>query len=401
MGDVIERVVVAPRVDSARGWWVVAAAFLSMFTAFGVVYSFGAFFDSMAEEFGTGKSATALMFAVTTAWYFALGPVSGKAADKFGPRPVLVFGALALGIGLIATSRVESIWVGYVTYGAGVGTAVACAYVPMVAVVGGWFVQYRTTALGVSVAGIGAGTLVVAPLSEALIESHGWRTAYASMGVVGTALLLIASVGAQRPPMTGEAVQVVLREVARQRSFLVLYASIVLASLALFVPFVFVKSYATDRGIDGGLAATLVGVIGAASIVGRLGLGALGTRVGPVRLMQMSVGLMTLSYPFWLVAGSSFVVLVVFAVVLGVGYGGFIALSPAAAAALFGTNGLGAILGALYTAAAVGGLLGPPLAGEIIDRVSYGAAIAVAMMLTAASTASLFILPRSHRARPR
>ncbi len=39
-----------------------AAAFLSMFTVFGIVYSFGAFFDSMAKDFGTGKGATALMF---------------------------------------------------------------------------------------------------------------------------------------------------------------------------------------------------------------------------------------------------------------------------------------------------------------------------------------------------
>ena len=55
------------------GGRVVAATFISTFTVFGVVYSFGAFFDSMAEEFGTGKGATALMFSVTTAWYFGLG----------------------------------------------------------------------------------------------------------------------------------------------------------------------------------------------------------------------------------------------------------------------------------------------------------------------------------------
>src|SRR5215213_5954768 len=106
-----------PRVDSARGWAVVAATFLSTFTVFGVVYSFGAFFDSMAEEFGTGKGATALMFSFTTAWYFGLGPLSGKTADRFGPRPVLIAGAVALGAGLLATSRVHSIWVGYATYG--------------------------------------------------------------------------------------------------------------------------------------------------------------------------------------------------------------------------------------------------------------------------------------------
>jgi len=96
------------QLDSRRGWVVVAAAFVSTFVVFGVAYSFGAFFDSMAEEFGTGKGATALMFSITTCWYFLLGLGSGKLADRFGPRPVLIVGALLLGTGLLLTSRVSS-----------------------------------------------------------------------------------------------------------------------------------------------------------------------------------------------------------------------------------------------------------------------------------------------------
>lgn len=143
-----------------RRWVTVAAAFVSTFTVFGVAYSFGAFFDSMADEFGTGRGLTALMFSVTTALYFGGGVVSGRFADRYGPRPVMVVGTVSLGLGLLATSAVGSIWLGYITYGLGVGTAVACGYVPMVAMVGGWFERRRTTALGIAVAGIGAGTLV-------------------------------------------------------------------------------------------------------------------------------------------------------------------------------------------------------------------------------------------------
>jgi MFS family permease len=381
------------RVDSARGWAVVAATFASTFTVFGVTYSFGAFFDSMAEDFGTGKSATALMFSITTAWYFGIGPISGKAVDRFGPRPVLAVAAVCLGAGLFATAQVESIWLGYVTYALGVGTAVACAYVPMVATVGGWFVRHRTTALGIAVAGIGAGTIAVAPIAQALIDAHGWRTAYRILGVVGFALLLVASLGAHRPPIVADARPIALRRIVRQRNFLVIYGATVLSTLALFVPFVFIKSYATDRGISSGAAASLVGIIGASSIVGRLGLGALGSRLGPVRLMQVSVAIMGASFVLWLTAGSSFVALVVFTIVIGVGYGGYIALSPAATAVLFGTVGLGAVLGAVYTGAAVGGLVGPPLAGEIIDRASYGVAIVVAMVLSLAAAAVLLALP--------
>ncbi|MET0460226.1 MAG: MFS transporter, partial [Ilumatobacteraceae bacterium] len=332
----------------------------------------------------------------TTAWYFGLGLVSGKAADRFGPRPVLLVAAAVLGLALVATSRVESIWVGYVTYGLGVGIAVACAYVPMVAAVGAWFVRRRTTALGVAVAGIGVGTLVLAPLSERLIDRYGWRTSYIVLGIGGAAALLLASLGAHRPPRQAEQVPPPMRQIVRQRGFVILYAATLLMSTALFVPFVFIKSYATDEGIDAGAAATLVGIIGASSVVGRLGLGGLGGRFGATRLMQASFVILAASFLIWLAAGSSYPMLVLFTLVMGVAYGGFIALAPAVAAGLFGTVGLGAILGTLYTAAAIGGLIGPPVVGEIIDQVSYEAGIVVAMVLTGASAAVLFLLPAGH-----
>ena len=58
--------------------------------------------------------------------------------------------------------------------------------------------------------------------------------------------------------------------------------------------------------------------------------------------------------------------LVVFAALLGIGYGGFVALGPALVADLFGVRGLGGLLGILYTSAAVGSAIGPPAAGAVI-----------------------------------
>jgi MFS family permease len=379
--------------DSLRGWLVVGATFLSTFTVFGVAYSFGAFFDSMAEDFGTGKGATALMFSITTGLYFGLGLVSGRFADRFGPRPVLIAGAVSLGVGLLATSRVTSIWLGYITYGVGVGVAVACAYVPMVATVGGWFNRRRTAAIGVAVAGIGMGTLVMAPVSQTLIDHYGWRTAYVVLGIGGTSLLLLTSLAVRRAPVNLQVESAPLGAVIRDRGFIVIYTAVGLTSLALFVPLVFVKDYAKDHGIHSGPAAALVSIIGAASIVGRITMGAVASRFGPIRLFQASFAVMSASFLLWLASGSSYAVLVVFAAVMGVGYGGFVALSPAVAALLFGTTGLGAILGALYTAAGIGGLIGPPLAGEVIDRVSYQAAIVIALVLSGLAAAVLFALP--------
>ncbi|MDH3680542.1 MAG: MFS transporter [Acidimicrobiia bacterium] len=384
------------RLDGPLGWQVAAATFLATFTVFGVSYSFGAFFGPMADEFGSDRGTTALFFAITTFLYFGLGVVTGHIADVRGPRPVLLTGAVFLVAGLLATSRVSSIWLGYFTYGIGVGIGVACAYVPMVAAVGGWFKRQRTTALGFAVAGIGVGTLTVAPLSEWMIDRYGWRTSYVVLAVGAAVLLAVAAFGAHRPihAVVGVGEASPLGRIVRSSGdFRALYSSIGLMSVALFVPFVFLPDYLDTEGIDGP-AGWLIGLIGISSVVGRLGLGALAVRFSSMRLYRGSFLVLSLSFLIWLAAGRSYAMLVVFAIVLGVAYGGFIALSPAVTAELFGPTGLGAVLGALYTAAGLGGLIGPPAMGWLIDTSGYGPALVAATACGLASTVVLTAVGR-------
>lgn len=365
-------------IDSPQGWLVVGATFLSTFTVFGVAYSFAPFFAPMADEFGGQRSEVALFFAITTFLYFGLGVVTGRISDRIGPRRVLLVGAVAMVIGLLATSRVQNLWTGYLTYGLGVGIGVACAYVPMVATVGLWFERRRSAAMGVAVAGIGVGTLVAAPVVESLIDRYGWRDTYVVLAVATAVLLGIAAIGARRPEgIVGQAEVRPLKEViSGSRSFLILYVSTLILVLALFIPFVFMGDYMEVKGIDGSVGLILA-VIGSSSVIGRLGLGALAARWVPIRLFQGSFFVVGASFLVWFGAGTAYPMLVVFAVIFGIAYGGFIALAPAVAADLFGPVGLGGILGALYTAAGVGGLIGPPLAGELIDAVGYSTALLV------------------------
>ena len=149
-----------------------------------------------------------------------------------------------------------------------------------------------------------------------------------------------------------------------------------------FFPIVFLVSYAIAQGIDEIAAASLLGISGGASVVGRLGFGALGDKISRLRLYQSTFLIIRFSFPIWLVSANSFTLLIVYAILFGAGWGGFIALSPVVAAEIFGPVGLGTILGATYTAAGIAGLLGPTLAGYLIDKSgSYQPAIIGAMIV--------------------
>lgn len=388
----------AAPLESARAWTTVGAAFVSMFVVFGVGYSFGAFFAPMAQEFSAGSGATSLFFSITSATWFVLGAGSGWAVDRVGPRPVLLVGAAALGAGLLLTARVDSLELGYLTYGLGVGIGVACGYVPMVAVVGGWFEGRRAVALGVAVTGIGLGTLTVAPLAALLVDQLGWRRTFELFGVTGAALLVGCALVAAPPPVrTGGGAPPRLADVVRSRPFRAVYASALLTSSALFLPFVFLPAFAQSQGAGRVPAAALVGLIGLASVAGRLATGAVAARVGVLRSYRGCTATMAASFALWLVAGwvgPAYPVLVAFTVVLGVGYGGWVALGPAVVAELFGVRGLGALVGLTYTAAAVGSLVGPPLAGWVLDATgSHRWAVGGALLLGAGATLVLRRLP--------
>lgn len=239
----------AAPVDSAEGWRNVGVAFVSMFVVFGVAYSFGAFFESMSDEFGTGSGATSAVFSLTAFCYYLLGLVSGRATDRFGPKPLLVVAAVAMLVGLSLTAAVDQLWLGYLTYGLGVGIGVACGYVPMVALVGGWFERRRGTALGVAVAGIGVGTLVGAAVAAAAISRYGWRAAYVGLAIPSAVLLLGCAALATRPPRpASQTASRPLGDVVRTPAFGLLYVSTLLASLALFVPFVLLPPFAENAG---------------------------------------------------------------------------------------------------------------------------------------------------------
>lgn len=357
---------VADPPDGRRAWVMVGAAFVVGFVVFGVTYSFGAFLKPMAAEFGSGRAATSAFFSITGLIFYLLGSVAGHVSDRCGPRIIVWAGAVIMGVGLVLTAFIREVWVGYLTYGLGVGVGSACAYVPTLAIIGGWFDKRRNTALGIAAAGTGCGTLLVPPFAAWMIELYGWRLADLVLGVACAALLAGCAIVVRPAPLAVGRPKRSLSGVVRSRAFIMLYISWVLATTALFVPFVFLPAFATSHGASEIAASALLSLLGGMGILGRVGMGALSERIGMLRLFKGSVLIMAASYLIWLTT-TSYAWQVAFAVLLGLGYGIRISLMPAVLIEFFGLPNLGAILGIFFTASGISAGLGPLLAGWIVD----------------------------------
>lgn len=359
----------AHHMDSRRAWAVAAGAALASGTGFGTAYTFGAFFDAMSEDFGTGRGATALVFGITLLLFFGLGIVSGPLSDRVGARRLVVAGAVLVASGLALTSRVDSVYVGYLTYGLGVGLGGGLIVTPMYATAGGWFVRRRALAMGLVASGNGLGTLLLVPFAESLIDAHGWRTAYLILGLVDLALFAVAAVVLLRPPEAAAPPPAIahMRAIVRIPAFKVLFATGLLFSVSLFIAFAFIVDFATEEGVSSSRAALLVAIVGATSIVGRLGITALSGRLPAVRLLQGCLAAQPVAFVLWYLSDGRYPVYVLFAITMGIAYGGFVALGPEVAAVLFGVVGLGGIIGLQFLGAGLGGLLGPTTAGFLAD----------------------------------
>lgn len=378
-------------IDSGRAWVVVFAAFLGAFVAFGVSYSFGVFLRPMAFEFHASHTAMSAVFATTAAFSFFLGPLTGNIADRYGPRPVVAVGAVLMAAGLIITARIHYFPLVFLSYGAGLGSAVACIYIPCVAAVGAWFKKRRVVALGIAISGIGCGTLISAPLSATLINDYGWRSATEIFGWAGGALLVVAAVFLFRPPISGKKTCVSVFPMLRTPAFALLYGSLLFAGTAIYVSFVFLPVYADDLGATRVAGAALVGYIGASSVVGRLGLNAFAPRFGLMAMYLTSYAILLVSFAFWL-AAHAYPLLAIFSCVMGVGYGGIAAMAPAVTASIFGVEGLGELLGILFTALGAACLVGPPIAGALVDTM-HDSKLPVFVATVAAILAMTFVVP--------
>lgn len=389
------------------GWVVVGVAFMAMFVNYGVRSTQTVLIKGFSEDLGIGRAAASLPFTVSVLVYAFLAPLTGRLVDRYGPRWVMVGGALVSALGLWMCSRSGSLFTLVFFFGIvfGVGGN-GIGLVPSNTSVAVWFRRRLGLALGVATMGIGFGTMILPRLTGLVQSQWDWRASFQFLGYVALALTVPAffllrgkdgaetgegELGAPASPVRAEEVAVpgglTLREALRTPSFWLLFTGFVLIVIALYGVMVHQVPYATDRGITKAWAEWSIVVYGATSIAGRLFFGRLSDRTREKKnALYPACGVLLASITMLIFVREVWS-LIVFAAVFGFGFAAYGPVIPAVCAEVFGRANMGAIFGAVTTGGALGGAAGPVITGLIFDRTcSYTWAWILALACVAAST---------------
>jgi MFS family permease len=419
-----------PRATSSGlfyGWIIVVAA--GIVTALGsgcYYYGLGVFFVPLTNEFGWSRTLTSSAYSLDRVLVCLFSVAAGFAFDRFGPRRLMSFGVGLMACGFALLSQVQVfpaflLAVSFLSAGFSFGfTMIAMA------TVANWFIRRRTTALGLLMAGGGAGGILV-PLISGVIESLGWRTA--ALGVAALLLVIglpLAQIVRHRPEEMGLrpdgdppdpgarptemrttlAPRAPVRPAApdsdytvgraiRTRTFWMLVASGSLFGVAQAGLNVHIIPHLLGVGIPAAVAASAVAAMTILSVAGRLGFGWLGDRLPKRYALALSYGLTFLGLVVFANIAATWQ-LGLFLALYAPGYGGTIPLRPSLQGEYFGRRYFGAIQGVIVGGGAVGSLIGPIFAGRMYDLLGdYRTAFWIMALIAAAAVPACLAIPRA------
>jgi len=280
---------------------IVAAGYVVQALNGGLLFhAFSAYVLPLQDEFGWNRTLLSSAFALVRMESGLLGPLQGWMIHRFGPRRVMTVGNVLFAGGFLLFAQMNSVASFYgalaiVALGSSLG-----GFMPIAATVTNWFSRRRSTALGITLSGMGAGGLMV-PLVVSLIASHGWRW-MATLSAVLIAALAVPAAQFMRsrpedygqvvdgapppPPAPGQAdpspqePSFTVRQALQTRTFWLL--SLVHASALLIVGTVLVHQIphmVEGIGLSATAAGSVVGVLVVVVMSGQLLGGWIGDRV--------------------------------------------------------------------------------------------------------------------------
>ena len=325
-----------------------------------MVYTvFGLFLIPISTEFDWSRSAVSfVLFIIAVAGAISY-PIVGRLIDRYGARPVILTGNVLFAASVASVSLVEASRFQFYTVYALIGISAAIpSSVMFTKVIAGWFDQRRGLFLGIA-GGLGNGIgAALSPLFVfALISSYGWRAGFQGIGaaiiLIGFPVLYLLL---RDPPKdtirsARESLEktqgLTLTEALRTPTFWIILAAIALGAGCMTAIFAHVVPMLLDRGIPAGQATTVLATFSLVTAGWQIGMGYMLDRIArpwiaaPFYLLAL-VGLLLLE------ATSSYPLLLLSGLLMGLGLGTEYGVLPYFLSRYFGTRHYGAISGTMY-----------------------------------------------------
>ncbi|MBV9911713.1 MAG: MFS transporter, partial [Sinobacteraceae bacterium] len=172
-----------PRLHYA--WVILAAVFACLLISAATRASPSILIVPLEQEFGWSRATISFAVSLNILLYGLVGPFAAGFINRYGPRRVIVWAAVVLGGGMLATRWVQQPWQLFVLWGllVGIGTGMV-APVLGASVVQSWFFMHRGLAMGLLTASAATGQLLLLPVLARVVEAAGWRAAASSMAAL-------------------------------------------------------------------------------------------------------------------------------------------------------------------------------------------------------------------------
>ena len=401
------------------GWWMVMVCCVTM--AVGPILitgTFSIFIKPLAEEFGWSRGAISFGFSLVAGIIAFYAPVLGGFVDRFGPRKVILYGAVIFGAGFCSFwVLTPSIWHFYATYLLTAFGGASLTSIPFATAIANWFTYRRGIALGVMGIGVFLGGMYGPPLVTYIIGIAGWREAYVTLGILiwvvalpVAGFLLVdrpqqvglqplqapaGAAGMATTPQSERGRDLTLAEARRTSAFWCMAISFGLISGVSHAGLTHFAPLLTDKGITPQHAALALMLLSAMGVLGRVIAGYLVDRMPP---HLVAAGLF-----FGVVVGllaafqaDDIRFALLFAAMIGLGFGAETDLMPYLIGHHFGLSSFGKIFGWVYGVFAFGGMAGPYLMGRVFDATgSYDLALTILIPATVLGAALMLPLGRS------
>jgi MFS family permease len=359
------------KMHTARNpWLIVVGAVLGLIVGNGPImqFSFGVFIKPVTAELGVQRGTLSSALLVGLALTGLATPFVGRFVDRRGVRGIALVSILLFAIGMAMIGLFTASVVSFVVLFAFTGL-VAAGQTPLIyaKAVSAAFDRQRGLALGVAMAGVGLGTVLIPKLAQLLIEQIGWRNAYVSLGVLTAAIAIPAvlwlvdggeyqnGVPPEQPGLTG-------RETLATATFWKLAAGFFLMAMAASGTIAHLVPLMTDRGIPPGTAANVLSSAGLALIGGRLLAGYSLDRFFAPYVAAIFFALPVLGI-LLLLSTSTVPLALVSILLVGAGLGAEVDFIAYLQSRYFGLKAFGEVYGYLFTVFMFGSGVGPFVVG--------------------------------------